>query len=127
MFASAARYEPFGLAVLEAAQSGLALVLADRPGFRELWDGAALFADPADPDAFTAAMRQALDSPEPWGWRAASRAARYPAAAMVEATAALHRGLGRGAASGLGASTLRRAGRMAGADAGRATAPAGTE
>ena len=37
----AARYEPFGLAVLEAAQAGCALVLADTAGFRELWHGAA--------------------------------------------------------------------------------------
>ena len=43
IFVSAARYEPFGLAVLEAAQAGCALVLSDIPTFRELWDGAALF------------------------------------------------------------------------------------
>ena len=36
-------YEPFGLAVLEAAGAGAALVLADIPTFRELWDDAALF------------------------------------------------------------------------------------
>ncbi|MBU5613439.1 glycosyltransferase family 4 protein [Geomonas azotofigens] len=41
-----ARYEPFGLTVLEAAQSGCALVLGDIPSLRELWDGAALFVDP---------------------------------------------------------------------------------
>jgi glycosyltransferase involved in cell wall biosynthesis len=43
VFASAARYEPFGLAVLEAAQAGLPLVLSDIPTFRELWNGAARF------------------------------------------------------------------------------------
>ncbi len=43
VFASTALYEPFGLAVLEAAQAGCALVLSDIPTFRELWDGAALF------------------------------------------------------------------------------------
>ena len=41
-----ARYEPFGLAVLEAAQAGCALVLSDIPTFRELWDGAAMFVPP---------------------------------------------------------------------------------
>ncbi|MBU5638182.1 glycosyltransferase family 4 protein [Geomonas sp. Red69] len=41
-----ARYEPFGLTVLEAALSGCALVLGDIPSLRELWDGAALFVDP---------------------------------------------------------------------------------
>ena len=39
----AGAYEPFGLAVLEAAQAGCALLLSDIPTFRELWDGAALF------------------------------------------------------------------------------------
>src|SRR3546814_625675 len=39
IFASPARYEPFGLAVLEAALSGCGLVLGDIPTFRELWDG----------------------------------------------------------------------------------------
>ena len=43
IFAAPSRYEPFGLAVVEAAISGAALVLADIPTFRELWDGAALF------------------------------------------------------------------------------------
>ena len=49
-------YEPFGLAVLEAARAEAALVLADIPTFRELWDGAAEFADPHDPEAFAAAI-----------------------------------------------------------------------
>jgi glycosyltransferase involved in cell wall biosynthesis len=56
IFVSVALYEPFGLAVLEAAQAGCALVLADRPGFRELWDGAAMFVDPEDERAIAAAV-----------------------------------------------------------------------
>ena len=48
VFVSAARYEPFGLAVLEAALAGCPLVLADIPTFRELWEGVALFVDPGD-------------------------------------------------------------------------------
>lgn len=43
-----ARYEPFGLTVLEAAMCGCALVLGDIGSLRELWDGAALFVDPDD-------------------------------------------------------------------------------
>ena len=58
VFASAALYEPFGLAVLEAAQAGCALVLSDIPTFRELWDGAALFVPPDDRGR---ARAQALD------------------------------------------------------------------
>jgi glycosyltransferase involved in cell wall biosynthesis len=56
IFAAPSRYEPFGLAVLEAALSGAALVLADRPGFRELWHDAALFLPPEDPAAWAAAF-----------------------------------------------------------------------
>jgi glycosyltransferase involved in cell wall biosynthesis len=56
IFAHPARYEPFGLAVLEAALAGCALVLGDVPSLRERWDGAALFVDPADDDAIAAAI-----------------------------------------------------------------------
>ena len=88
VFASASVYEPFGLAVLEAAQAGLALVLSDIPSFRELWDGAAAFVPPHDAGAWRAALEQALDAPEAAAERAQVRAARYGAAAMVESTAA---------------------------------------
>jgi glycosyltransferase involved in cell wall biosynthesis len=56
IFVSPARYEPFGLAVLEAASAGCALVLSDIPTFRELWSGAALFVDPADDRALHRAL-----------------------------------------------------------------------
>jgi glycosyltransferase involved in cell wall biosynthesis len=56
VFVSPALYEPFGISVLEAAASGCALVLADIPSFRELWGGAALFADPRNPAAITQAL-----------------------------------------------------------------------
>ncbi|WP_246590374.1 glycosyltransferase family 4 protein [Rhizobium lentis] len=56
-------YEPFGLAVLEAARCGSALVVADIPTYRELWDGAALFADPHDPRAFAAAVNRLVRDP----------------------------------------------------------------
>lgn len=93
VFASASRYEPFGLAVLEAAQAGMALVLADIASFRELWDGCAIFANPRDPIEFAAAMALALDSSDVLGERARQRARRYSASAMLEATLAVHRDL----------------------------------
>jgi glycogen(starch) synthase len=46
IFVLPARYEPFGLSVLEAALSGCALVLGDIPSLRETWDGAAWFISP---------------------------------------------------------------------------------
>ena len=91
VFASMARYEPFGLAVLEAAQSGMALVLSDTPGFRELWDGAAIFVA-AEADLLPA-LRRALAAPEPWAWRAQERARRYTIGKMAAGTLAVHRGV----------------------------------
>ena len=43
VYAWPAKYEPFGLSVLEAAQHGCALVLGDIPSLRENWDGVAHF------------------------------------------------------------------------------------
>ncbi len=91
VFVSTARYEPFGLAVLEAAQAGLALVLSDIPPFRELWDGAACFVPPGDAVGFAGALAEVLDAPAALAGAASRRAASYTAAAMAEMTLALHR------------------------------------
>ncbi len=96
VFVSTARFEPFGLAVLEAAGHGCPLVLADIPVFRELWDGAARFAPPGDADAFAAETNALLADEavrDRLGRDAAARAARYAPAATAQAMAALYRGL----------------------------------
>ncbi len=49
-------YEPFGLAPLEAAMHGCALVLSDAGSFRELWDGCALFHPRGDAEALADAL-----------------------------------------------------------------------
>ncbi len=84
VFVSAALYEPFGLAVLEAAQAGCPLVLSDIPTFRELWDGAALFVDRRDALDFAAAIQSAAAEAEALGTKAQERAARYTPEAMAE-------------------------------------------
>jgi glycosyltransferase involved in cell wall biosynthesis len=81
VFAAPARYEPFGLAILEAARAGCSLVLGDIPSLRELWDGAARFVEPDDTDALTAAINEALDEP----WPAVEHATRYSLEAMSRA------------------------------------------
>src|SRR5690606_27826406 len=48
IYALPARYEPFGLSVLEAGLSGCALVLGDIPSLREIWEGAAVFVPAED-------------------------------------------------------------------------------
>jgi glycosyltransferase involved in cell wall biosynthesis len=60
VFASLALYEPFGLAVLEAALAGCALVLSDIPTFRELWRDAALLVPADDPAAARAAINRLI-------------------------------------------------------------------
>ena len=61
IFAEPARYEPFGLAALEAGLAGCALVLGDIPSLREVWGDAALYVPPADDDALEAALRRAIE------------------------------------------------------------------
>jgi glycosyltransferase involved in cell wall biosynthesis len=59
-----ARYEPFGLSVLEAALSGCALVLGDIESLRELWQDAALFVPPENPARLAWAVRTLIAEPQ---------------------------------------------------------------
>jgi glycogen(starch) synthase len=86
VFAHPARYEPFGLVALEAALAGCALALGDIPTLRELWDGAALFVTPGDPDSLAQAIdRLIADSRlrRQLAAAALARAAAYDADAMA--------------------------------------------
>jgi len=62
VYAATSRYEPFGLAPLEAALAGCALVLADIPTYRELWEGCGEFYPPGDAAALAAAIRGLMDA-----------------------------------------------------------------
>lgn len=64
IFVHPAIYEPFGLSVLEAACAGCALVLADIPTLRELWNGAAVFVDPRSEDDLTHHLNALAGDPE---------------------------------------------------------------
>lgn len=107
VYASPARYEPFGLSVLEAALCGAALVLGDIPSLRELWDGAALFVPPDDAGALTSTLTALTEDPALRAWlaqRARVRAGRFEPVRfgaeyvalyreLLEARAAVPRGL----------------------------------
>jgi glycogen synthase len=93
IFVSTALYEPFGLAVLEAAAAGAPLVLSDIPTFRELWSGAAVFVPPRDPEAiartldelaYDAGLRHAL------GRAAQRRAETFNVPAVAHAMARIY-------------------------------------
>lgn len=93
VFVSSALYEPFGLAALEAAQAGLALVLSDIPAHRENWDGVAIFRDPRDTDGLVRVINQLFANPdeaEERGLCAQERAARFSVERMGETTALTH-------------------------------------
>lgn len=86
VFVSAASFEPFGLAVLEAAQAGCALVLSDIASFRELWDGAALFVTSDEPDDYARSIDSLIrdaDLRQRLGEAARQRADRYTPRAMA--------------------------------------------
>jgi glycosyltransferase involved in cell wall biosynthesis len=91
VFASPARYEPFGLGALEAALSGCALVLGDIPSFRELWGDrgwgdAAVFVDPLDDERLARELDRLTRDPHrcvELGALARARAERYTPDAMA--------------------------------------------
>jgi glycosyltransferase involved in cell wall biosynthesis len=94
VFVSAATFEPFGLAVLEAAQAGCALVLSDIATFRELWYGAAAFVPEQTPEAYARAVERLIgDDAERTrlGTAARQRAARYTPAANAAAMSGIYR------------------------------------
>ena len=66
-FLFSSQWETFGLALVEAAASGLPLVASDLPVLREVLDfrdDAALFVQPGDVEGFSAAIRKIADDPE---------------------------------------------------------------
>jgi glycogen synthase len=83
-----ARYEPFGLSVLEAAATGCALVLGDIRSLRENWHGVAEFVPPDNRRALAAAVQRLIDDPDrrhTLGVAAAERARDFTVPRMVAA------------------------------------------
>jgi glycosyltransferase involved in cell wall biosynthesis len=79
------RYEPFGLAPLEAALCGCAVLAFDIPSMREVWGPAALYFD--SPNSLTSLLRR-LDAEPPLladaQQRSAARASFFAAERMVD-------------------------------------------
>ncbi|WP_332813230.1 glycosyltransferase family 4 protein [Ramlibacter sp.] len=88
IYALPARYEPFGLSVLEAALSGCALVLGDIASLRETWGDAAVYVPPDDTHALEQALQGLIARPDQRSALAAAarrRARQWSPAAMAEA------------------------------------------
>jgi glycosyltransferase involved in cell wall biosynthesis len=76
IYALPARYEPFGIAALEAALAGCVLVLGDIPSLREVWRNRAVFVAPDDPAALRTALLSLIENPERRNALAAAARAR---------------------------------------------------
>jgi glycogen(starch) synthase len=61
IYALPARYEPFGLSVLEAALAGCALVLGSIPSLREVWGDSAIFVEPGDDAVLNRGLRWLIE------------------------------------------------------------------
>ncbi|HET7299071.1 MAG TPA: glycosyltransferase family 4 protein [Oleiagrimonas sp.] len=87
IYALPARYEPFGLSILEAALAGCALVLGDIRSLRELWQDAAIFVPPDNPERLRATLGLLTREPmmrKAWARRAVERAHRYTSTRMTD-------------------------------------------
>ena len=60
IYALPARYEPFGLSILEAALAGCALVVGDIPSLREIWGTAAMYVRPDDDAALSRTLTRLI-------------------------------------------------------------------
>jgi glycogen(starch) synthase len=88
IYAFPAKYEPFGLSVLEAALSGCCLILGDLPTLRELWDGAAVFVDPEEHATMRLALESLIEDPglrQALAMRARRRALAFTPRRMAQA------------------------------------------
>ena len=88
IYALPARYEPFGLSVMEAAMSECALVLGDISSLRENWFDAAHFVPPDRPDELRRTLQRLIDDPierEALGRAARRRAESFSPASHVAA------------------------------------------
>jgi glycosyltransferase involved in cell wall biosynthesis len=96
IFALPAKYEPFGLSVLEAALAGCALVLGDIPSLREHWEGVAVFVPPDDEELLRLALASLLEDArlrQALGMRARRRALGFSAQRMARGYVAAYAGV----------------------------------
>jgi glycosyltransferase involved in cell wall biosynthesis len=96
VYALPARYEPFGLSVLEAALSGCALVLGDIPSLREIWGEAAVYVGAEDSEGLRRAIGRLVED-STWrtemAVRAVKRAGSFHPRRMGNAYVAVYRHL----------------------------------
>ncbi|MES2645828.1 MAG: glycosyltransferase family 4 protein [Bacteroidota bacterium] len=83
-----AKYEPFGLSALEAALSGCALVLANIPSLKEIWQDNAMYVDVNEPALLAQAINRLMSNKSLLCYyqkKAKQRAEKYTADGMAAA------------------------------------------
>jgi glycosyltransferase involved in cell wall biosynthesis len=97
IYIATSRYEPFGLAPLEAALSGCAIVANDIPTLREVWGDAAIYFERNNAKAMLLAIQELASNPTrrfDYGARALERAReQYSSERMAEDYLQLYRAL----------------------------------
>lgn len=97
IYAAPARYEPFGLGILEAAAAGCALVLGDIASLRENWNAAAIFLPSDDAGQWQGTLARLIDD-QAERERLASAAKARARYFTIETTALHYRALYRAVA-----------------------------
>ncbi|MDB5261496.1 MAG: glycosyl transferase family 1 [Adhaeribacter sp.] len=80
IFCLPVKYEPFGLAILEAGLSGCALVVGDIPSQRDIWGPAATYVHPGDIKALSSVLNHLIEDEfarNIMGFRAMQRGLKY--------------------------------------------------
>lgn len=93
IYVAPAKYEPFGLSILEAALSGCALVLGNIPSLKELWGDSAIYVDVDDEHALATTCNRLLENKElaeVYASKARKRAANFSLRRMSSRYAALY-------------------------------------
>lgn len=96
IYALPARYEPFGLSILEAAINKCALVLGDIESLREIWGDAAIFVKPDDRDELKCAINSLIYQDllrAEYGRKARQRALQFSSKNMVDSYLTLYQNL----------------------------------
>jgi glycosyltransferase involved in cell wall biosynthesis len=93
IYALPARYEPFGLSILEAALAGCALVIGDLPSLREIWGDAATYVRPGELRCALDPLTDDLATCKRLGAAARERALELTPARMAAAYHALYQEL----------------------------------
>lgn len=96
LFVLPVRYEPFGLAVLEAAMSGCALVVGKTKSLTEVWGDAAVYVNQDDPEQLQAAIEKLIQdefSRNRMACRAAGHSCTYTSQRMARDYLCVYEGL----------------------------------